>query len=136
YPSPQQDAPNAVLVSRRLQGAVLTFGKGRVAVFGEAAMFSAQLAGPDKEPMGMNASVAKNNPQFLINVMHWLAGVFGSGRGETRCSTVRNGTVLSHESMGREGAGARGYAGDGRHSRAARPPESKCQGPQIGRAHL
>ena len=75
YSSPQQDAPNAVLVSGRLQGAVLTFGKGRVAVFGEAAMFSAQLTGPDKAPMGMNAPVAKHNPQFLLNLMHWLAGV-------------------------------------------------------------
>jgi hypothetical protein len=75
YSSPQQDAPNAVPVSGRLQGAVLTFGKGRVAVFGEAAMFSAQLSGPDKAPMGMNAAVAKHNPQFLLNLMHWLAGV-------------------------------------------------------------
>jgi hypothetical protein len=75
YSSPQQDAPNAVPVSGRLQGAVLTFGKGRVAVFGEAAMFSAQLSGPDKAPMGMNAPVAKHNPQFLLNLMHWLAGV-------------------------------------------------------------
>ena len=75
YSSPRQDAPDAVPVSGRLQGAVLAFGKGRVAVFGEAAMFSAQLAGPDKEPMGMNAPAAKHNPQFLLNVMHWLAGV-------------------------------------------------------------
>jgi len=56
------------------QGAVLRFGKGRVAVFGEAAMFSAQLAGPNKNPMGMNAPVAARNPQFLLNVMHWLSG--------------------------------------------------------------
>ncbi len=56
------------------QGAVLRFGKGRVAVFGEAAMFSAQLAGPNKNPMGMNAPVAAQNPQFLLNVMHWLSG--------------------------------------------------------------
>jgi hypothetical protein len=38
-------------------------------------MFSAQLSGPDKAPMGMNAPVAKHNPQFLLNLMHWLAGV-------------------------------------------------------------
>jgi hypothetical protein len=56
------------------QGAVLRFGKGRVAVFGEAAMFSAQLAGPNKNPMGMNAPVAAQNPQFLLNIMHWLSG--------------------------------------------------------------
>lgn len=58
-----------------LQGAVLRVGKGRVAVFGEAAMFSAQLTGPQRRPMGMNAPVAKQNPQFLLNVMHWLTGI-------------------------------------------------------------
>ncbi len=58
-----------------LQGATLKVGKGRVAVFGEAAMFSAQLAGPNKAPMGMNAPIAAQNPQFLLNVMHWLSGL-------------------------------------------------------------
>ncbi|HEV2706841.1 MAG TPA: DUF4350 domain-containing protein [Pyrinomonadaceae bacterium] len=57
------------------QGAVLRFGKGRVAAFGEAAMFSAQLAGAQRTPVGMNSPVAKQNPQFLLNVMHWLTGV-------------------------------------------------------------
>ena len=56
------------------QGAVMQFGKGRVGVFGEAAMFSAQLAGPNGNPMGMNAPIAAQNPQFLLNVMHWLSG--------------------------------------------------------------
>ncbi len=56
-----------------LQGAVFSAGKGRVAVFGEAAMFSAQLAGPNRNLMGMNAPVAKQNYQFLLNVMHWLS---------------------------------------------------------------
>ncbi|HET9532102.1 MAG TPA: DUF4350 domain-containing protein, partial [Blastocatellia bacterium] len=56
------------------QGAVMRFGKGRVAVFGEAAMFSAQLAGPNRNPMGMNAPIAKQNPQFLLNILHWLSG--------------------------------------------------------------
>lgn len=58
-----------------LQGATIKVGKGRVAVFGEAAMFSAQLAGPNKAPMGMNAPAAKQNPQFLLNVLHWLSGL-------------------------------------------------------------
>jgi len=58
-----------------LQGATVRFGNGRVAVFGEAAMFSAQLAGPNRAPMGMNAPAAKQNPQFLLNVMHWLSGL-------------------------------------------------------------
>jgi uncharacterized protein (DUF2249 family) len=56
------------------QGAVLQFGKGRIAVFGEAAMFSAQLAGANRSPMGMNAPIAAKNAQFLLNVMHWLSG--------------------------------------------------------------
>jgi hypothetical protein len=56
-----------------LQGAALTLGRGRVAVFGEAAMFSAQVSGAERRPMGMNAPTARQNPQFLLNVMHWLA---------------------------------------------------------------
>lgn len=56
------------------QGAVISLGKGRVAVFGEAAMFSAQVAGPDRTPMGMNDPIAAQNPQFLLNLMHWLSG--------------------------------------------------------------
>jgi hypothetical protein len=54
------------------QGACLTYGKGRVVVMGEAAMFSAQLAGPDRDKIGMNASEAKQNAQFLLNILHWL----------------------------------------------------------------
>lgn len=63
---------NRMPLKGHFQGAVLEFGKGRVAVFGEAAMFSAQLSGPEKNPMGMNAAIAKQNPQFLLNVIHWL----------------------------------------------------------------
>jgi hypothetical protein len=58
-----------------LHGAVLRHGRGRVAVFGEAAMFSGQLAGPQRRPMGMNDPTAPQNVQFLLNLMHWLAGV-------------------------------------------------------------
>jgi uncharacterized protein (DUF302 family) len=56
-----------------LQGAVLEHGKGRIAVFGEAAMFSAQVSGPKKRPMGMNMPSADQNAKFLLNIMHWLA---------------------------------------------------------------
>jgi len=58
-----------------LQGATLNYGKGRVAVFGEAAMFSAQLAGPNRTPVGMNSPQAPQNYRFLLNVMHWLSGL-------------------------------------------------------------
>jgi len=54
------------------QGAVCEFGKGRVAVFGEAAMFTAQLSGAEKQPSGMNAPGARQNAQLLLNVLHWL----------------------------------------------------------------
>jgi hypothetical protein len=57
------------------QGALLRHGRGRVAVFGEAAMFSAQVSGPARRPMGMNAPGAAQNPQFLLNLMHWLTGL-------------------------------------------------------------
>jgi hypothetical protein len=64
-----------ISASGMLQGAAIRFGKGRVAVFGEAAMFSAQLAGPNRVPVGMNDLTAPQNPQFLLNVVHWLSGL-------------------------------------------------------------
>ena len=54
------------------QGAVCKFGKGRIAVWGEAAMFSAQISKNKK--VGMNAPYAKNNWRLLLNVIHWLDG--------------------------------------------------------------
>ncbi len=56
------------------QGAYRKFGQGRVAVFGEAAMFSAQISGRGRK-MGMNHPVASQNWQFLLNVIHWLDGI-------------------------------------------------------------
>jgi len=66
-----------VLIDGWLQGAVMRFGKGRAAFFGEAAMFSAQIAGLPGRPMGMNNPIASENPQFLLNLMHWLSGLLG-----------------------------------------------------------
>ena len=57
-----------------LQGAAIRFGRGRVAVFAEAAMFSAQVTGAARSPMGMNDPAAAQNPRFLLNVLHWLSG--------------------------------------------------------------
>lgn len=56
------------------QGAFRNYGKGRVVVFGEAAMFSAQLAGPNKVRMGMNNENASQNYKLLLNIIHWLDG--------------------------------------------------------------
>lgn len=58
-----------------MQGAVRLYGRGRIAVFGEAAMFTAQLAGPNKIPVGMNSPLAPQNAQFLLSVAHWLSGL-------------------------------------------------------------
>jgi hypothetical protein len=55
-----------------LQGAIMNVGKGRIAVFGEAAMFSAQRLGPAAEPMGFNAPEAGGNKQFILNLLRWL----------------------------------------------------------------
>jgi hypothetical protein len=71
---PDEDTPR-IPIKGWHQGVVMKVGKGRVAIFGEAAMFSAQLAGAQKHPMGMNEPVAKQNPQFLLNVAHWLSGL-------------------------------------------------------------
>lgn len=55
-----------------LQGGLLRFGKGRIAVFGEAAQFSAQITARGSATMGMNSPKAKHNARFLLNVMSWL----------------------------------------------------------------
>jgi len=49
------------------QGATLELGKGRVAVFGEAAMFTDQPSG------GFNSPIAPQNAAFVINTLHWLS---------------------------------------------------------------
>lgn len=56
-----------------LQGAALRFGAGRVAAFGEAGMFTAQVS--EEGPMGMNHPEAPQNAQFVLNVLHWLTHV-------------------------------------------------------------
>jgi hypothetical protein len=70
------DAPT-VPIEGWCQGAVLQVGLGRVAIFGEAAMFSAQVSGPDRMPMGMNAPEAAQNQQLLLNILHWLTRAEG-----------------------------------------------------------
>lgn len=56
-----------------VQGAYMTYGRGRIVVFGEAAMFTAQTQGNNK--FGMNATSAFQNVQFLLNTIHWLDGL-------------------------------------------------------------
>jgi hypothetical protein len=56
------------------QGAYMKYGKGRVVMFGEAAMFSAQLAGAGQSKIGMNSEYADENYKLLLNIIHWLDG--------------------------------------------------------------
>jgi hypothetical protein len=65
-------------ITGRAQGLAFDYGKGRVVMVGEAAMFSAQVArftdpsGRRNEiKMGMNVP-GNDNRQFLLNIMHWL----------------------------------------------------------------
>ncbi len=67
-----EDSTPRIDVSGWSQGSVLELGQGRVAVFGEAAMFTAQRAGPGGAPMGMNAPQASQNARFVANLVHWL----------------------------------------------------------------
>lgn len=57
------------------QGAYKKHGKGRVVVFGEASMFSAQIGQPGNRKMGMNSETAKDNYKLLLNIIHWLDGI-------------------------------------------------------------
>jgi|GEM_PF-1284954 len=58
----------------RAQGIAFRLDKGRVVVLGEAAMLSAQLAGPQKMKFGMNRP-GIDNRQLALNIMHWLSGL-------------------------------------------------------------
>lgn len=59
-----------------VQGAYKKYGKGRIVVFGEAAMFTAQLVGPEKQKAGMSSPIAPENYKLLLNIIHWLDGKF------------------------------------------------------------
>lgn len=54
------------------QGAFRQYGNGKLVVFGEAAMFSAQLSGPNRIKTGMNHELARENYRLLLNIIHWL----------------------------------------------------------------
>ena len=56
------------------QLAFMEYGKGRVVMSGEAAMFTAQLAGPQQARIGMNSPYAKRNYRLLLNIINWLDG--------------------------------------------------------------
>jgi hypothetical protein len=66
-----------ISISGWLHAASRRLGNGRVLLLGEAAMCTAQLAGPQREPMGMNHPDAAQNAQFCLNAVRWLSGALG-----------------------------------------------------------
>lgn len=55
------------------QGAFLEFGRGRVVVYGEAAMLTAQVAQNQNQfKFGFNHPEAPQNAQLVLNTIHWL----------------------------------------------------------------
>jgi len=71
---PQEEWPT-LEIAGWWHGGTRMLGKGRVVLLGEAAMCSAQLAGPDKWTMGMNHPKAAQNAQFCLSTVRWLTGV-------------------------------------------------------------
>jgi hypothetical protein len=68
------DTPT-ISVAGWCQGAVADFGKGKIAFFAEAAMFTAQIFNQGRFKAGMNHPLARGNAQLLLNVIHWLSGL-------------------------------------------------------------
>jgi len=62
-------------LANKYQGAVLNFGKGKIAVFGEAAMFTAQTITNNSGTFkfGFHAPQAPNNIQFIRDILYWLS---------------------------------------------------------------
>lgn len=56
------------------QGATLELGKGRMAMFGEAAMFTSQVVG-EGQAIGLDHPAATGNTRLLRNLARWLSEV-------------------------------------------------------------
>jgi len=67
-----EDTPK-VDVEGWYQGGVQEVGEGRLAFFAEAGMFTAQIITGHNIKFGMNVETAAENPQFILNLFHWLA---------------------------------------------------------------
>lgn len=69
------DSTKTISLENYAQGAVLNYGLGKVAVFGEAAMFTAQLVTNQNGSfkIGFNSRIAPNNQLFAVRLMEYLA---------------------------------------------------------------
>lgn len=73
-----------------VQGGVYTHGKGTVAVFAEAAMFTAQLVNNGQLKVGFNSPKAPQNAHFVLNIFHYLARNKFDGYGKLKESIRQN----------------------------------------------
>jgi hypothetical protein len=69
-PAALREAPR-IDASGMAQGAVMDYGKGRIAVFAEAGGFSAQF-GRGGRAHGFNTPQGADNPEFVLAVLRWL----------------------------------------------------------------
>lgn len=70
-----EENTDTISIDGYAQGALLHYGSGRVSVFGEAAMFTAQTIETPNGTfnIGMNnKEIAPQNIPFLLNLIHWL----------------------------------------------------------------
>lgn len=129
----------------RSQAIALRLGRGRVVVAGEAAMFSAQLAGPpgpDQFKMGMNQP-GTDDRQFTLNVMHWLTGLLDGYAASPHVPGAAAGAAVASTAAATAGAPAQAprpaSADSGAHATATAavllhlvepsyPPEAKLHG--------
>jgi len=58
-------------IGNTVMGAVKEYGKGKVAFFSEAAMFTAQIV-QGRHKVGFNSPFAPQNVAFILNTVHWL----------------------------------------------------------------
>jgi len=68
------DTTKTIDLENYAQGAVMNYGKGKLAVFGEAAMFTARNVTNENGTfkVGFNSRLAPNNQQFAVKMMRYL----------------------------------------------------------------
>ena len=99
YPTKADDFTSTTPVFQNvgmLQGATLELGQGRIAMFGEAGMFSAQLSATVPVfKQGMNNAEATDNLQFTLNVLHWLSDLISDDADADFCYDVNKDMQLN-----------------------------------------
>jgi hypothetical protein len=69
------DSTKTISLNGYAQGAVMNYGKGKVAIFGEAAMFTARIVSNQNRTfkVGFNSDLAPNNQLFVVRLLRYLA---------------------------------------------------------------